>query len=148
METPELKCVDLLEFLPEQNGRFRVAAVEGVWDDVLDGHETQTAVFLGFVEQQLGGFDVRRSVDQLRLAIVEAHAAGATRIRHARGDRSGPPSLLRHLEVMKGSGHGAERRQVLFDIRTQSFVQRRNLARSKTARGFRHGAVAAADQDC
>src|SRR6266852_880111 len=53
VKSPELKSVVLEELLAEQLRRRRRAAVERIGDDVLHSYQTQPAVLLGLVQQQL-----------------------------------------------------------------------------------------------
>ena len=114
VQPPELEGVVLLELLAvEQLGRLGVAAVRRIRDDVLHGHQAEPAVLLGLVEQQLGLLHAGRSVDQAGVAIVEAHAAGAGRIGHARRDLRRPPGRCGRLEAVKLGRNPAERGEIL-----------------------------------
>ena len=86
MQSPKLEGVDLRELLAEQHRRRSTARVKSVRNNVLHSDETQPAILLRLVKQQLWLFHARRSVDQTRVAVMESHSAGAAWIRHTGRD--------------------------------------------------------------
>ena len=70
MESPELKRVDLLELLVEQNRRLSAAWYEGVRDDVFHGHQAQSAILFGSYNSSRG-LSHSRSIYQSDIAVVK-----------------------------------------------------------------------------
>src|SRR6266849_1940431 len=107
MQRPELKSVVLLECPTEQDRWRGAAAACGVRNDVLHSHQSQLAVALGFVEQQLRRLDARGGIDEGNVPVVESHPAFRTF--HARRDLRRPPGRRRLGEVVERRRHLAQR---------------------------------------
>src|ERR1700686_2896381 len=112
VEAPELKDVVLDELLAEEFRRSSIATVERVRNDVFHRHQAQTSILFGLVQQELGLVDASSSVDELGIAVVEAHSAGAAWIGHARCDLRPPSGIPRDLELVEWRGDPAQRSEV------------------------------------
>src|SRR5258706_12084100 len=101
VEPPEPKRVDMCELLVEQNRRLSAPWHEGVRDDVFHGHQAQSAVLFGLIQQQLRLVYTHGPVDESDVAVVEPHPAGAARIRHARRNWPGPSGVRGAVEPLE-----------------------------------------------